>query len=46
MDQQSTNRLRDELSKITAWLGKHAGRFFTADYENASQEYIEKARGV
>ncbi|KAI9776116.1 MAG: Esa1p-associated factor [Candelina submexicana] len=46
MDQQSVNKLRDELVKITQWLGKNSSRFFASDYENASQEYIEKARGV
>ncbi|KAI9869897.1 MAG: Esa1p-associated factor [Pleopsidium flavum] len=46
MDHQSVNRLREELSKLTTWLGKNSNRFFTSEYENASQEYIEKARGV
>ena len=46
MDQQSVNRLREELHKLTQWLGKNSTRFFTAPYENASQEYIEKVRGV
>ncbi|KAI9717070.1 MAG: Esa1p-associated factor [Candelaria pacifica] len=46
MDQQSVNKLRDELVKLTQWLGKNSGRFFTSEYENASQDYIEKARGV
>lgn len=46
MDHQSVNRLREELSKLTMWMGKNSNRFFTAEYENASQEYIEKARGV
>ena len=46
MDQQSVNRLREELSKMTQWLGKNSPRFFVGQYENASQDYIEKARGV
>jgi len=46
MDQQSVNRLREELIKMTTWLGKNSDRYFTAEYETASQEYIEKARGV
>ena len=46
MDQQSVNRLREELAKLTQWLAKNSIRFFITDYENASQEYIEKARGV
>lgn len=45
MDQQSVNRLREELSKMTTWLGKNSQRFFLGQYENASQEYIDKARG-
>ncbi|KAI9837636.1 MAG: Esa1p-associated factor [Thelocarpon superellum] len=46
MDAQSVSRLREELAKVTQWMGKHSQRFFTAEYENASQDYIEKARGV
>ncbi|MCJ1428593.1 Esa1p-associated factor, partial [Sticta canariensis] len=44
MDQQSVNRLREELAKLTQWLGKNSARFFTTEYETASAEYIEKAR--
>ena len=46
MDQQAVNRLREELAKLTQWLGKNSTRFFTTEYEAASQDYIEKARGV
>lgn len=46
MDQQSINRLREELAKLTQWLGKNSARFFTTEYEPASQDYLEKARGV
>lgn len=46
MDQQSVNRLREELHKLTQWLGKNSTRFFKAPYETASQDYIEKVRGV
>ena len=46
MDQQAVNRLREELAKLTQWLGKNSGRFFTSEYEAASQDYIDKARGV
>lgn len=46
MDTQSVNRLREELTKITSWLGKNSQRFFTAEYEVASAEYTEKARGA
>ena len=46
MDQQSVSRLRDEIAKMTSWLGKNSTRFFTQEYEVQSQEYIEKARGL
>ena len=46
MDTQSVNRLREELTKITSWLGKNSQRFFTVEYEVASAEYTEKARGA
>ena len=45
MDEQSVRKLREELVKMTTWLGKNSQRFFTAEYEPASQAYIEKARG-
>ncbi|MCJ1476500.1 Esa1p-associated factor [Lambiella insularis] len=46
MDHQAVSRLREELAKLTQWLGKNASRYYTAEYESATQEYIEKARGV
>ena len=46
MDQQAINRLREELAKMTQWLGKNTHRFLNTEYEPASAEYIEKARGV
>ena len=46
MDVQSVNRLREELSKLTVWLGKNAVKYFVSEYETPSQDYIEKARGV
>ncbi len=48
MDHQSVSRLREELTKITLWLARDAQvqRLLSAEYENASQEYIEKAKGV
>ena len=45
MDEQSVKKLRDEMMKLTTWLGKNSARWFTAEYEPASQDYIEKARG-
>lgn len=46
MDQQSVNRLREEIVKLTNWLGKHATKYFVSEYEIPPQEYIDKARGV
>ncbi len=46
MDQQSVNRLREELTILTNWLTKHAARYFVSEYETPSQEYIDKARSV
>ena len=44
MDHQSCQRLREELIKFTSWLSKNTGTYFLANYEPASQEYVEKAR--
>lgn len=46
MDQQSVNRLREELTKMTAWLGKHATKYFVNEYETPGQEYVDKARSA
>jgi mortality factor 4-like protein 1 len=46
MDQQSVNRLREELLKFTNWLAKHGTKNFVAEYETPGPEYIEKARGT
>ena len=46
MDAQSVSKLRQEIQALTAWLGKNSTRFFTAEYEAAPQEYVEKARGL
>lgn len=46
MDQQSVNRLREELTKMTSWLGKNATRYFVNEYETPSQEYIDRARSM
>ncbi|KAK2768474.1 Esa1p-associated factor [Arachnomyces sp. PD_36] len=45
MDQQSTNRLREELSKVAIWLSKNSESLFTGAYKTASNEYIEKVKG-
>ncbi|KAJ9138650.1 Mortality factor 4-like protein 1 [Pleurostoma richardsiae] len=44
MDQQSVNRLREEMTKLTNWIGKHATEYFVSEYEVPTQEYIDKAR--
>ncbi|CAK7563182.1 MAG: Esa1p-associated factor [Sporothrix epigloea] len=46
MDQQSVNRLREELAKLTAWLGKNMAKYFVSEYETPNSEYSEKVRGV
>ena len=46
MDSQSVNKLREEIQKLTSWLGKNSNRFFTAEYETASNDYVENNRGV
>jgi mortality factor 4-like protein 1 len=46
MDQQSTNRLREELSKITIWMSRNSEKYFSGKYINASSDYLEKATGV
>ena len=46
MDQQSVNRLREELAKITNWLGRNAVKYFVNEYETPSQAYIEQARSL
>jgi mortality factor 4-like protein 1 len=46
MDQQSINRLREELSKFTIWLSRNSEKFFSNKYISASNEYLEKATGV
>ncbi|EEA20206.1 histone acetylase complex subunit MRG15-2 [Talaromyces marneffei ATCC 18224] len=46
MDQQSINRLREELSKFTIWLSRNSEKFFSNKYISASNEYLEKAAGV
>ena len=46
MDAQAVSKLRQEIQALTAWLGKNSTRFFTAEYETAPAEYVEKARGL
>ena len=44
MDQQSINRLREEISKFTVWLSRNTEKYFVSEYETPSQEYVDKAR--
>ena len=44
MDNQSVNRLREELTKLTNWLGRNALNYFVSEYETPGQEYAEKAK--
>ena len=46
MDAQGVQRLREEMSKLCLWIARHANKFFLGQYEAASAEYVEKARGV
>ena len=46
MDQQSVHRMREEMSKLLIWLAKNGPKYFVGAYENATPEYVEKARGV
>ena len=45
MDQQSVNRLREELNKLTNWIAvpKNFERLFAKEYETPHQSYIERA---
>ena len=42
MDQQSVNRLREELGKICQWISKRVSSIFTVAYEPISNDYIDK----
>lgn len=44
MDQQSVNRLREELTKLTNWISRNAVTYFVSEYEVPGAQYIEKAR--
>lgn len=46
MDQPAIRHLREEMSKLTAWLAKNAAKYFVAEYEQPSADYQEKARGT
>ncbi|KAI1341719.1 MRG-domain-containing protein [Xylariaceae sp. FL0016] len=44
MDQQSVNRLREELAKFSTWLAKNASEYFVSTYESPNAEYADKAK--
>ncbi|KKA29345.1 hypothetical protein TD95_001934 [Thielaviopsis punctulata] len=44
MDQQSVARLREELSKFSLWLARHAQKYFAPDYESPSQSYVDRVK--
>ena len=44
MDQQSVNRLREELAKFTSWFSRHTATYFVSEYETPSQEYVDQAK--
>jgi len=44
MDQQSVSRLREELSKMTQFLGKRSEKYISNPYEQAGQEYVDSAK--
>ncbi|KAI1106486.1 MRG-domain-containing protein [Jackrogersella minutella] len=44
MDQQSVNRLREELMKFCTWLSKNTAVYFVSHYECPTQDYIQKAK--
>ncbi|KAI0203130.1 MRG-domain-containing protein [Astrocystis sublimbata] len=44
MDQQSVNRLREELAKFCTWLSKNTVEYFVSSYETPAQDYVDKAK--
>ncbi|RYC61353.1 hypothetical protein CHU98_g4855 [Xylaria longipes] len=44
MDQQSVNRLREELAKFSTWLSKNTTEYFASSYETPVQDYVDKAK--
>lgn len=45
MDQQSVNRLREEMAKVNNWVGRNSARYFVPEYETPGADYVNKARG-
>lgn len=46
MDQQSVNRLREELMKFTNWFSRQVTKYFVSEYETPAADYHEKARSA
>ncbi|KAI1822379.1 MRG-domain-containing protein [Xylaria intraflava] len=44
MDQQSVNRLREELAKFCTWLSKNTTEYFVNGYESPAQDYVDRAK--
>lgn len=43
MDLQATQRLREELSKLSLWLSKNSEKYFRTEYISAEDAYVEKS---
>lgn len=43
MDLQATQRLREELSKLSLWLSKNSEKYFRTEYISAEDTYVEKS---
>ena len=46
MDAQSVARLREELVKLTNWLGKESAKWFVTAYVDPGAEYVQKSKGT
>lgn len=46
LGQESTNRLREELSKLAIWLSRNSEKLFASKYKIPGNEYVDKAKGV
>ncbi|KAI1432156.1 MRG-domain-containing protein [Xylaria sp. CBS 124048] len=44
MDQQSVNRLREEITKLATWLSRHTKEYFSESYETPGHEYMQIAK--
>ena len=44
MDSQGVSRLREELHKMTQWLSKNAGNYLSQEYEQPTQDYIDRVK--